>query len=55
MEGTVKKYPHFIKAKTAIKLQQMMFSNNVNDAMQYTYKIVHDGKDWYAWYDKVAR
>jgi len=42
--------PRFIKAKTPRGLEIAMLKNNIKRSSLHTYTILHDGKDWFAWY-----
>lgn len=43
--------PHFLKEKTAIKLQQAMLNQNAKTGKKYEYfDIQYVNGNWYAWY-----
>lgn len=48
--GNMNSVPLFVKAKKPEQLIVEMHRNNTKRGKQYDYKIVHDGKLWYAWY-----
>jgi hypothetical protein len=48
--GNVHVVPLFVKAKTPEKLVAEMLKNNKRHGKQYQYDIIHDGKQWVAWY-----
>lgn len=42
--------PRYLKAATPQGLEKAMFKNNVKRRAFHDYKIVFDGKAWFAWY-----
>jgi len=42
--------PFYIKAKSAKGLQDKMLQNNLRRKGWHQYQVLHDGKDWYAWF-----
>lgn len=54
MQKDVKDCKRFLKAKTAEGLRVLMFENNLKTDAYHDYQIVHDGKDWYAWFEYDA-
>jgi len=49
--GDMFNIPNFLKAKTAIALQQAMLSNNLEQGKEYHYfDIQYVNGNWYAWY-----
>lgn len=45
--------PNFIKARTAKALRADMIKNNARLKMAtINYKVIHDGKHFYAWYNE---
>jgi hypothetical protein len=31
-----------------------MLSNNIRHGKQYEYQVVHDGKEWFAWFMEIV-
>ena len=46
--ATIKRY---LKAKSERGLERAMLINNTKRSAYHNYHIVHDGKNWFAWYD----
>lgn len=42
---------HYIRSKTAEGLKALMIDNNVKKKHYFDYQIVHDGANWFAWYE----
>lgn len=48
--GNMNRVPLFLKAKKPEQLIALMHKNNAKRGKEFQYQIVHDGKDWFAWY-----
>jgi hypothetical protein len=44
----------YLTAKSPEALKLKMLSNNIRRAAYHEYRIVHDGKDWFAWFEVPA-
>lgn len=42
---------HYLKAKTPESLKRLMLDNNVKRQHYFDYQIIHDGQNWFAWYE----
>lgn len=42
--------PHFLKARTPGGLRRLMLRNNIKRQMIFDYQIIHDGQQWFAWF-----
>lgn len=42
---------HYIRSKTAEGLKALMIDNNAKKMRYFDYEIVHDGTNWFAWYE----
>lgn len=42
---------NYLKAKSAEGLKILMIRNNLSTASYHDYRIMHDGKDFYAWFE----
>jgi hypothetical protein len=42
---------HYLRAKTAESLKALMTKNNVEKQHYFDYQIVHDGVNWFAWFE----
>jgi hypothetical protein len=42
--------PKYLKARTAKGLEREMLKNNIARKEWHQYQVVHDGKEWFAWY-----
>jgi hypothetical protein len=42
---------HYLKSKTAEGLKVLMTNNNVKRMHYFDYDIIHDGSNWFAWYE----
>jgi hypothetical protein len=55
MIGDIYNIPHSISAETVISLRAKMLENNLMGNAEYTYyQIVHDGRQFHAFYMKTA-
>lgn len=53
MSGNNNTLPNYIKAKSAKRLRSLMLQNNARLNMSFIdYKVIHDGKDFYAFYNE---
>lgn len=50
MAGNSRRLPQFVKAASAPALVRLMLSNNLKHGTQFDYQIMHDGKNFYAWF-----
>ena len=50
MAGNINRVPVALVSKSSAELTKLMLVNNLQASKEYTYHIVHDGKQWYAWY-----
>lgn len=51
MEKTPSIIKSYVKAKSPEALKLMMIKNNIDTNSYYSYSIVHDGVNWFAWFD----
>jgi hypothetical protein len=42
---------HYLKSKTPESLKRLMLDNNVKRQHYFDYVIIHDGQNWFAWYE----
>jgi hypothetical protein len=42
--------PRYLRANSAKGLERAMLQNNIKRNTWHQYQIVHDGKEWYAWF-----
>ena len=42
---------HYLKSKTPESLKRLMLKNNVDKQHYFDYQIIHDGQNWFAWYE----
>lgn len=42
---------HYLKSKSPETLKVLMIKNNVEKKHYFDYQIVHDGTNWFAWYE----
>jgi hypothetical protein len=42
--------PRYLRANSAKGLERAMLQNNIKRKTWHQYQIVHDGKEWYAWF-----
>ncbi len=42
---------HYLKAKTPEGIKQLMMKNNVEKRYYFDYDLIHDGSNWFAWYE----
>lgn len=56
MVGDIYNIPHVISAETVTSLRARMLENNLIGNAEYTYyQIVHDGRQFHAFYMKLAQ
>lgn len=41
----------YLKAKSPDALRLLMLANNMRRGAYHEYRVTHDGKDWFAWYE----
>lgn len=55
MVGNSRRIPNYVRGRSPEGLRRAMLQNNLKRGMEYNYQIVHDGKEWFAWYrEEVA-
>lgn len=42
---------HYLKSKSPESLKVKMLNNNIEKKCYFDYMIVHDGQNWFAWYE----
>jgi hypothetical protein len=42
---------HYLKSKSPETLKVLMLKNNIEKKCYFDYHVVHDGQNWFAWYD----
>jgi hypothetical protein len=45
---------NYVRAKTPEALKAKCLANSVTKGFYYKYNVVHDGKEWFAWYEEDA-
>lgn len=46
--------PVYLESKTPEALKLKMLANNIKRRCYHEYRIVHDGSNWFAWYEVEA-
>ena len=46
--------PVYLESKTPEALKLKMLANNIKRRAYHEYRIVHDGNNWFAWYEVEA-
>jgi oligoribonuclease (3'-5' exoribonuclease) len=44
--------PNYIRAKTPEGLKKLCMENSIKKDRYFVYKIMFDGKNWFAWYEE---
>jgi hypothetical protein len=42
---------YYLKSKSPESLKVLMLKNNVEKQHYFDYQIIHDGSNWFAWYE----
>ena len=51
MQKKISHIKHFLKAKSPEGLKLLMTKNNIEKKYYFDYDIIHDGSNWFAWYE----